>query len=41
VQSIQSGNLEAVHQLLSMRRFLPNDRDEDGDSLLMVSGSSK
>jgi hypothetical protein len=40
VQSIQSGNLEAVHQLLSMRRFLPNDRDEDGDSLLMVSGSS-
>jgi len=38
VQSIQSGNLEAIHQLLSMRRFLPNDRDEDGDSLLMVSG---
>ena len=37
VQSIQSGNLEAVRQLLSMRKFLPNDRDEDGDSLLMVS----
>jgi hypothetical protein len=32
--------LDAVHQLLSMRRFLPNDRDEDGDSLLMVNGPS-
>jgi hypothetical protein len=36
VELITTGNLNAVRQLLTSRQILPTDRDEDGDSLLMV-----
>lgn len=37
LEHIRRGDLQAVCHLLTTRRVHPNDRDEDGDSLLMVS----
>lgn len=37
LEHIRQGNLKAILDLLTTRRIYPNDRDEDGDSLLMVS----
>ncbi|KAF2726495.1 hypothetical protein EJ04DRAFT_530226 [Polyplosphaeria fusca] len=37
VTSIEIGDLEGVKGYFSTRKAHPNDRDEDGDSLLMVS----
>ncbi|KAF2686143.1 HET-domain-containing protein [Lentithecium fluviatile CBS 122367] len=37
LEHIRQGNLQAIRHLLTSRQINPNDRDEDGDSLLLVS----
>lgn len=37
LEYIRRGNLQAIRDLLATHEIHPNDRDEDGDSLLLVS----